>query len=109
MINEEKWKMINVVLRYNTTHFIFDKTLSIFIRITCLCDLYTFAPHFYIVKEGFTRVYIFLIFALKHRLCVPMIYVLSKNKKNITIFHLKIIIFTAMKNRRILHRHVIVL
>ena len=27
---------------------------------------------------------------------MPTIYVLSKNKKNVTIFHLKIIIFTAM-------------
>ena len=29
-------------------------------------------PHFYIVKRGFTGVYIFLIFALKHRLRVPV-------------------------------------
>ena len=58
----------------------------------------------------------FLIFALKHRLWVlvrpapmwrfkrvhvPTIYVLSNNKKNITIFHLKMTIFTAVKNRSI--------
>ena len=36
------------------------------------------------------------------------IYILSKNKKNI-IFHLKIIIFTAVRNHSILHRHVCVL
>ena len=42
-----------------------------FIRITCPCDLYPLTPHFYIVKLGFTGVYIFfLIFALKHRLWV---------------------------------------
>ena len=36
-----------------------------------LYDLYPLAPHFYIVKLAFTVVYIFfLVFALKHRLCV---------------------------------------
>ena len=35
--------------------------------------------------------------------------VLSKNKKNVTIFHLKIIVFTAVKNRSILHKRVIVI
>ena len=60
-------------------------------------------PHLYIVKLGFTEgIHYFLIFALKHRLWVHVtrnrlivstIYVLSKNKKNITNFHLKIIIF----------------
>ena len=38
-------------------------------------------PHFYIVNLGFTGVYFFLIFAPKHRLWVPTINVLSKNKK----------------------------
>ena len=37
------------------------------------------------------------------------IYVLSKNKKNIRIFHLKIIIFIAVKYCRILHGHVCVM
>ena len=36
-------------------------------------------------------------------------YVLSKNKKNFTVFHLKINILTVVKNRRILHRRVIVM
>ena len=41
------------------------------IRITCPCDFYPLAPHFYIVKLGFTGVFIFfLIFTLKHRLWV---------------------------------------
>ena len=40
---------------------------------------------------------------------LPTIYVLSKNKKSISFFHLKIIIFTAMKNHSILHGHVIVI
>ena len=39
------------------------------IRITCPCDLYRLAPHFYIVKLGFTGVYGFsYFFALKQRL-----------------------------------------
>ena len=41
-----------------------------FIRITYPCNVHLFTPHFYIVKLGFTGVYIFLIFALKHRLWV---------------------------------------
>ena len=63
--------------------------------------------HFYIVKLGFTGVYIiFLIFPQKHRLWVlvrtasprrflrvPTIYVLSRNMKNINFFYLKIFLF----------------
>ena len=37
---------------------------------TSPCNEYPLTPHFYIVKLGFTGVYIFLIFALKHRLWV---------------------------------------
>ena len=44
--------------------------LSIYIMITCPCNVYPLTPHFYIVKLGLTGVYIFLIFALKHRLWV---------------------------------------
>ena len=40
---------------------------------------------------------------------VPTIYVLNENKKNITILHLKIIIFTAVKNCGILRRRGIVI
>ena len=43
---------------------------AVSIRITCPCDLYPLTPHFYILKLGCTGVYIFLIFALKHRLWV---------------------------------------
>ena len=63
-------------------------------------------PHFYIVKTGVYRgIHFFLIFALKHRLWVLVrtASVLSKNKKNITIFQLKIFMFTVLKNCSILH------
>ena len=58
-----------------------------------------------------------LIFALKHRFWVlvrtasrvPTFYVLSKNKKKVTFFHLKLQVFTAMKNCSILHGRVIVM
>ena len=64
---------------------------------TCLYNFDPLKPHFYIVKLGFTRVYIiFLISAQKHGLWVlvrsasarrfwgvPTIYVLSKNMKTI--------------------------
>ena len=40
---------------------------------------------------------------------IHMIYVLSNSKKNIKIFHLKIIVFTAVKYCSILHRRVCVM
>ena len=40
------------------------------IMLTGLSNVNTPTPHFYIVNMGFTRVYVFLIFALKHRLWV---------------------------------------
>ena len=67
-------------------------------------------PHFYLVKVGFTGVHIiFLIFALKHRLWVPIIYVLSKNMKIVKKIKLKIVIFTAVKYGCILHGNVFVM
>ena len=36
-------------------------------------------------------------------------YLLSKNKKDVTIFHLKITIFRAVKKHSILNRHVIIM
>ena len=41
-----------------------------FIMKTCPCNEDPLTPHSYIVKLGFTGVYIFFIFALKHRLWV---------------------------------------
>ena len=45
----------------------------------------------------------------KHRLCVPTIYVLSKNKENIEHFLLKIFIFYNFINHCILHGQVFVM
>ena len=88
--------------------------------LTCPCNENLLTPHFYIVKLGFTGVYI--IFALKYRLWklvrtassrqfyrVPTIYVLSKNMKIVKKIELKIVIFTAVKNRCMLHGHVFVM
>ena len=51
-------------------------------------------PHFYIVKLGFTGVYIiFLISAQKHRLWVLTLYVLSRNMKISEFFILKFSVF----------------
>ena len=46
--------------------FLLNMTLSSAsdIRITCPCDLYPLTPHFYIVKLGFTGVYIMFLFLL---------------------------------------------
>ena len=80
--------------------------------ITRPCKLHLLTHHFYIVKLGLTRVYIFFIVFLKHLSWVLVrtaINILSKNKKNITIFHLKIIIFTAVKYYSILYGRVILM
>ena len=76
----------------------------------------TLHPNFIKLNWGLQGYTIFLIFALKHILWVlvriaslPTIYVLSKNKKNVTFFHLKITIFTAVKYCSILHGHVCVI
>ena len=63
------------------------------------------APHLYIVKLELREVYIFI--ALKH----SYVYLrsMSNDKKNITIFHLKFMISSAVKNRSILHRCVFVM
>ena len=58
-------------------------------------------PHFYIAKPGYAGVYLFFLFLRQNIDCgyslerVPTIYVLSKNKKNIKIFQLKIFNFQS--------------
>ena len=105
-----------------------DRTLLLIlsrcnIRITCPCNVHPLTTHFYYSKIGVYRgKHYFLIFALKHRLWVlvrtaslgrfsrvPTIYVLSKIMKIVKIFQLKIVIYTAIKNRCMLHRHVFVM
>ena len=67
-----------------TSNLCFGKTSGLYVRV-----FHTPYHLFYIVKQGFTGVYIIcFIFALKHRLWVlvrtaSVINVLSKNKKNI--------------------------
>ena len=68
--------------------------------ISCPSNVDPLTPRFYIVKLRFTGVYIFLIFARKHRLWVLV--------KTASIFYLKIIIFTAVKYCSILHGRVCV-
>ena len=58
--------------RLYLTNFVSDRDVNVIlnsnksgdIRITCPCDLYPFTPHFYIVKLGFTGVYIIFLFLL---------------------------------------------
>ena len=52
---------------------------------------------------------IFHIFAPKHRLWVPTIYVLSKNKKNIKEIQLEILDLLSSKNLCLLHGEVFVM
>ena len=83
---------------------------GLFIMITCPCNEHPLTPHFYIEKVGFTRVYIFFLFLLQNIDCGYSLEPLEqKKKKNIKKFHLKIIIFTAVKYCCILHGHVCVM
>ena len=85
------------------------------IRKTCPCKVYPLEPHFYVAKLGYAGVYLVFLFLLQNIDCgyslehVPTIYVLSKNKKNIKKFLLKIFIFYNFKNTCILHGRVFVM
>ena len=76
-----------------------------------------YKPHFYIVKLGFAGVCLFFLFLLQNIDCgyrrggsnVYPQSVLSKNKKNIKTFLLKIFIFYNFKNHCILHGQVFVM
>ena len=77
----------------------------------CFIPLYT--PLLYSKTGVYRGLHYFLMFALKHILWVLVrtaaIYVFSKNMKIVKTFQLKIIIFTAVKNRCILHGRVLVM
>ena len=74
---------------------------------TRLYDFDPLKPHFYIVKLGFTGVYIIFLILLKNIDCgyslepphwgganeYPQSMLLSRNMKNVRIFYLKIFIF----------------
>ena len=86
--------------------------------IACPCSEHPITLHFYIVKLGFTGVYIIFLFLLQNIDCgysleppqrVATISVWSKTMKNIKIFQLKIAIFTGVKIYSLLHRHVFVM
>ena len=59
-----------------SSFFLVSRQVIIMLTCPCQVQLYTF----YIVKLGFTGVYIISYFARKHRLWVLTINVLSKNK-----------------------------
>ena len=87
-----------------------------------VCFIPPYTPSLYSKTGVYRSIHYFLIFALKHILWVlvrtaslrrflrvPTIYVLSKNMKKVKDIKLKIVIFTAVKNRCILHGHVFVM
>ena len=100
-----------------------EQRYSLPITKTYLYNFDPFKPHFYIVKLGFTGVYIiFVISAQKHRLWVlvrtasarrfkrePTIYILSRNMKNIRIFYLENCHFLVVKFSVYLNRRVFVM
>ena len=69
---------------------------------TSSCNEYPLTPHFYIVKLGFTGVFIFLIFALKH-LCF------EQKEEKMSFLYLKLSFFSTFRNCFILHGHVFVM
>ena len=87
----------------------------LYIRKLCPCNEYPLKPHFYIAKLGFAGVYLFFLFLLQNIGCgyslepPHSIYVLSKNKKNIKNFPLKIFNFYNFKNLCILHGQVFIM
>ena len=100
-------------------NLVFSALISIFITKTCLYNFDPLKPHFYIVKLGFTGVYIiFLISAQKHRLwyslepprrggsnkyhnlCFDQKYVKYRNFLSEN-FHFLVVKFSVYLNRRV--------
>ena len=67
----------------NLSRHSFRKHTSI--RKILQCNIYPHKPHFYVFAEE-NVCYFFFLFLTQNIECVPTIYVLSKNKKNITHF-----------------------
>ena len=87
---------------------------QITIMLTCPCNCDPLIPHFYIVKLGFTGVYIIFLFFLlnidcgyalepPHNLCSEQKFEIVKKNQ------LKIVIFTAVKNCYMSHGRVFVM
>ena len=86
---------------------------------THLYNFYLLKPHFYVVKLGFTGVYIIFLILLKKNIdCVyslepprrvPTFYVLNINMKNIRIFLSECVPFLVVKISIYLNRHVFVM
>ena len=82
-----------------------------------MCNLYSLAHHFYVVKLGFIGVYILPYFCSKTKILGACFYRLTeavlicthnlcvkKKIRNIShLLHVKIFIFTAIKTHKILH------
>ena len=78
-----------------------------------VCFIPPYTPLLYSKSGVYRGIHYFLIFALKHILWVLVrtttIYVLSKKMKIVQKILIKIVIFTAVKNRCILHGRVFVI
>ena len=67
-------------------------------------------PHFYIVKLGFTGVYIIFLISYLSKAVLTSLTIndVSRNMENIRIFYLKIFLFLGVKFSKYLNRHVFV-
>ena len=84
-----------------------------FITKTCLYNFDPLKPLSYIVKLGFTRVYIIFLISTQNIDCgyslEPPIYVLSRNMKNIGVFLSENFQFLVVKFSIYLNRHVFIM
>ena len=118
-----KSKFENFVCKISKKVFELVPSYLVYIRKTCPCNVYPLKPHFYIVKLGYTGIYLFFLFLLQDIDCgyslepprrggsneYPQSMSWSKNKKNIENFLLKSFNFYNLKKLCILHGHVFVM
>ena len=114
-VYEDELTSMNSALIPKPAPYLRFKNYKTFITKTRLYNFDPLKPNFYIVKLGFTGVYIiFLIFAQKHRLWVLVrtassIYVLSNNVKNIKVYLSENFQFLEVKFSIYLNRRVFVM
>ena len=77
----------------NTLSSLNIEIIIIIIIITCPCNVYPLTPHFYIVKLGFTGVYIIFLFLLKNIDCGYPQSMISAKIRKLSFFLSKIFHF----------------
>ena len=63
IVIDEAHNLLETINNVHSVEATGAQVMARIIMLTCLCNVYTLTPHFYIEKLGFTGIYIFLIFA----------------------------------------------